>query len=229
MPPNQQFQHLPLLLRYQGGAILRGGGTPAAQTVANRADFTGHATTLRGSASSATVAWQARRVLREQDNLPELGEGIPLLLQVDPGLDLDDLRKKFGFEIVSEQEDGYVIVASADTDLTALIEMIDAYGTGVPRGSATVAKIHRLFDDPDQQERLSRVLSDSLYTAWPTMQDDANYIVDIGIECLGPQEIPDRPKRGKRDTDADWVRKRQSMDDGQDRCLRGLGRPQNHP
>lgn len=207
MPPNRQFQHLPLLLRYQGGALLRGGGQPTPQTNANRADFVTHANTLRGSASAATGAWQARQTLRDQDNLPELAKGIPVLLQVDPGLDLDELRKKFGFEIVSEQEDGYVIVASEDLDLTALVDMINAYGGGVPRGSAAIAKIHRLFDDPDQQERLRRILSESLYQMWPSIQGDAKYIVDVGIECLGPQEIPDRPKRGKRDSDTDWARK----------------------
>ena len=207
MPPNQRFQHLPLLLRYQGGAILRGGGRTADQTNINRANFVAHADSLRGSASSASGSWQARQTAREQDNLPDLGKGIPVLLQVDPGLDLDDLRKHFGFEIVSEQEDGYVIVASEDLDLTALVDMINKYAGGVPRGSATIAKIHRLFDDPDQDERLKRILSESLYQAWPTIRDVDKYIVDVGIECLGPQEIPERPKRGKRDTDADWARK----------------------
>lgn len=205
MPPNQRFQHLPLLLRYQGNAILPRGGKTADQTNINKTNYVAHADSLRGSASSASGSWQARRTAREQDNLPDLGKGIPLLLQVDPGLDLDDLRKHFGFEIVSEQEDGYVIVASEDMDLTNLVDMINKYAGGVPHGSATIAKIHRLFDDPGHDERLKRILSESLYRTWPTIRDEDRYIVDVSVECLGPQEIPKPPERGKRDTDASWA------------------------
>ena len=32
MPPIHQFQHLPLLMRYQGAALIRGGGKQAADT-----------------------------------------------------------------------------------------------------------------------------------------------------------------------------------------------------
>ncbi len=131
---------------------------------------------------------------------------MPVLLRVDRGLDLDVLREKFGFEVVSEQEDGFVIVASEDIDLVQLMTMINAFATDT-RGSATIASIHKLYDDPTQEERLSRILSESLYQAWPTIQDDQNYIVDIGVGGLGVQEIPDQPRRGKRDSDADWARK----------------------
>ena len=43
-----------------------------------------------------------------------------MLVKVDPSLDLDDLRRQFHFEIVSEQEDGFVIAASEDVDLAIL-------------------------------------------------------------------------------------------------------------
>jgi subtilisin family serine protease len=206
MPAGHQFQHLPLLMRYQGAALIRGGGKQAPETKANRANYAAHAGTLSGAARSASDSWQARQVQRALDHLPVVPAGIPVLLQVDTGLDLDILREKFGFEIVSEQEDGYVIVASEDLHVTELLTMINDFATD-KYGSATIASIHKLFDDPTQEERLKRLLSESLYRAWPTIQDDQNYIVDVGVGGLGAMDIPDVPTRGKRDSDADWALK----------------------
>lgn len=131
---------------------------------------------------------------------------MPLLLQVDPSLDLDVLREKFSFEIVAEQDEGFVIVASEDLDLTRFVAMVNEFSVAV-HGSATIAQVHRLFDDPDQGDRLSRILSESLFAIWPTIPDETEYIVDLGIACTGVVEIPTKPKRGKRDSDASWARK----------------------
>ncbi len=51
------------------------------------------------------------------------------------------------------------------------------------------------------------ILSERLFGLWPNVDDNANYVVDIGVTCLGAREIPPVPKRGKRDTDATWARK----------------------
>jgi hypothetical protein len=47
--------------------------------------------------------------------------------------------------------------------------------------------------------------ADRLLDLWPTIQDEQIFIVDIGIACTGTKEIPKRPTRGKRMTDADWA------------------------
>jgi hypothetical protein len=119
---------------------------------------------------------------------------------------LDVLREKFSFEIVAEQEDGYVIVASEDIDLSAFVAMVKAFSVNI-RGSATIASVHELLDDPDQRDRLQRLLSDRLFQEWQQIRDQQAYVVDIGIACTGTQEIPKHPVRGKRDSDPDWARK----------------------
>lgn len=149
MATTRPFPHLPLPLRYRGDALIHGGGKQAAQTRENRAHYATHASTLRTSATSATGAWQRQQADRQATGLPEGPKGMPVLLQVDPNLELDALRDKFGFEIVSEQEDGFAIVASEDISLTALVAMINSFATDA-YGSATIASIHRLFDDPTQ-------------------------------------------------------------------------------
>ena len=205
MPPSPKFQHLPLLLRYQGPALIRGGGKQSDQTRANRQNAVGHSGTLRSIAASVTSDWQDRQTKRIQQGLPVIPKGIPVLLQVDPSLDLDVLRDKFGFEVVSEQEDGYVIVATEDLQLSVFVGMLNDFAMKT-YGSATVASIHRLFDDPSQEERLKRILSELLFQQWP-LQDNLTYICDVGIVCLGTKEIPIYPIRGKRDSDATWSHK----------------------
>jgi len=206
MPGEHSFEHLPLLLRFQGRARLRGFGTPSPQTVANRNARQAHSTSLITSAGSLRTNWQDRKTQSQQQGLPVIPQGIPILLKVDPSLELDVLREKFAFEIVAEQEEGYVIVAAEDIQLTPFLEMVNGFAVQI-RGSATIASVHRLFDDPNQTDRLSRILSDRLMAEWPRIGDDQLYVIDVGIACAGNREIPAYPKRGKRDTDADWARK----------------------
>lgn len=206
MPGPHNFEHLPLLLRYQGRARLKGFGSPSPQTVANRNARQAHSSTLDSAAKAVTATWQARKEQIVAEGVPVIPKGIPLLLQVDPSLDLDVLRDKFSFEIVAEQEDGYVIVAAEDIELTPFVEMVNGFAVQI-HGSARVAEVHRLFDDPNQTERLRHVLSEHLLAQWPNIVDAQSYIVDVGIACTGTEEISAYPKRGKRDKDADWARK----------------------
>jgi hypothetical protein len=206
MPNGHQFEHLPLLLRYRGRAKLGGGGTRSPQTVANRAACATHSASLRGSAGTLTANWRAQNTTRQAQNLPILPAGKPILVKVDPNLDLDVLRDKFDFEIVAEQEEGYVLVASEDIDLAAFTLMVSNFSVSV-HGSATIAYVHKLYDDPNQADRVRRILSDRLFALWPNIPEDRQFVVDIGVACTGTKEIPDEPKRGKRDSDGDWGKK----------------------
>ncbi|GAB2913693.1 hypothetical protein GCM10027093_60220 [Paraburkholderia jirisanensis] len=209
MAGTHNFEHLPLLLRYQGRARLRGGGDASPQTLANRGiQRQAHSVALDTAAQALSTSWQARKAQRQAAGqaLPEIPAGVPIMLQVDTGLDLDALRDKFEFEIVAEQEDGYVIVASEDIQLTAFRAMAQGFAATV-HGSATIALVHTLFDDPDQTDRLGRILSEHLMASWGNIDENQIYVVDIGISCAGTQEIPPRPVRGKRATDAQWAAK----------------------
>jgi len=206
MPPSHQFEHLPLLLRYRGRAKLQSGGGYAPQTKANKNARAQHSAHLGRAAESISTRWKADNDQRQSEEKPVLPAGKPFLVQVDPGLELDVLRDKFDFEIVAEQEEGYVLVATEDLDLTAFTEMVEGFAVEV-HGSAKIAEVHRLYDDPDQTERLKRVLSGLLLDQWVTITDDQEYVVDIGIACTGTVQIPEEPARGKRDSDDDWDRK----------------------
>ncbi len=206
MPGAHNFEHLPLLLRYRGRARLPRGGKTDPQTLENKNARQAHSTYLRGAAKSLSNSWRQRQAERAVAALPVIPNGVPLLLKVDPGLELDVLRRHFNFEIVAEQEEGYVIVASEDIEVAPFLAMLDGFAVAV-HGSTTIARVHRLFDDPAQSDRLGRILSERLMAEWNAVADDQLFIVDIGIACVGAQEIPSRPSRGKRDTDASWAAK----------------------
>src|SRR5579871_6225356 len=206
MPGQHNFEHLPLLLRYQGRARLKGFGTPTPQTVANRNARQAHSNSLVASAQALKTNWEIRKAASLQEGVPVIPQGIPILLKVDPSLELDVLRDKFAFVIVAEQEEGYVIVAAEEIELAPFLEMVNGFAVTV-HGSAKIAEVHRLFDDPTQADRLSRILSERLIAEWPSIADTQLYVVDIGIACTGTQEIPKKPKKGKRDTDAAWAKK----------------------
>lgn len=206
MPIANNFEHLPLVLRSTGPARLKHGGKQSPQTKVNKREPSAHSATLSSSLEALSANWRTRRAAREEEELPILPKGIPILFQIDPNLDLDELRSRFSFEIVGEQEEGYVIVASEDIDLAAFQAKVSDFALRA-RGSATIASVHRLFPDSDPSERLSRILSDQLRANWPRIGDNDVHVVDVGIACSGTTDIPLRRKRGKRDSDADWARK----------------------
>lgn len=210
MADKRNFDYLKLLHRESGPANLSGGGPQVNErTIENRTDRTTHSANLRTTTESVVESRRKVSELRKSANLPELTAGIPLLLEVDPALDIDKLRHHFNFEIVSEEEGGFVIVASSDIDLSEFLEAIDGFAEGTkPRsGTATIASVHRLDDDLNQTQRLKLILSEYLHSVWVTLDSFPNLTVDIGVTCLGTSEIPKQPERWKRESDEDWARR----------------------
>ena len=120
-----------------------------------------------------------------------------MLLRIDTSLDLDDLRRQFQFEIISEQEEGFVIVVSEDVNLTEFQQKVADFTASIT-GSANIAKIHELRADLTQEERLKLILTDTLFNEWATIADDSLYVCDISVTCVGNWDIPTKPSRNPR-------------------------------
>ena len=204
MAEKHNFEHLPLVLRKDGPARFAAAPQPPDPITAdNKQNRASHSGSLMTQATSIAADWMSRQSTREESGLPAIQSGIPLLLKIDTSLDLENLSHFFAFEIVSEQEDGFVIVASEDSDLRGFQQKLNDFTNGV-RGSTNIAQIHELVKDHTQNERLKRVLSEVLFAEWPNLQEDAPYTVDISIACVGNWQIPNKPKRGRR-TDQKWA------------------------
>lgn len=200
-----KFQHLPLPFVAKGTAKISGGGKTGDRTKAHKENRQAHCETISGQIKGVSEA-AAQRLSQRPPDAPPLPPGIPLVLEIDTGLSLDKLRQYFDFEIVLEDEDGYVIVATEDAELTKLQKMVDEFVEKV-HGSATAASIYRVDDDSEQTTRLIRILSDTLFETWSTLESQPVWIVDVGVECTGTREIDKLPKRGVRDSDQAWAKK----------------------
>jgi hypothetical protein len=162
MPGPHQFEHLPLVRREDGRARYARPVFSESQTTKDaRANRGGHSSRLRGQVSTISTNWKTQRDARAAAGLPKIDAGIPLLLQIDPVLDIDDLRHYFGFEIISEQDDGFVIVASEDESLAYFRQRLNEFVDSI-KGSGGIAKIHALRQDLTQEERLRRILTERI-------------------------------------------------------------------
>lgn len=196
MAENNDFTHLPLPLLFQGKPKLHGGGAASARTRRNTANRIAHGGYVKRRSAELSRFWKGRHAERLENALPEIETGIPILLEIDPSADIDFLRG-LGFEIVCEIEEGFIIVATEDVDLSILNQKADAFIANVTAKCNSPAKVYALCEDDD---RLKRILSKELYAKWTTISPEAIYTIDIGVSCCGNIELPKRPDRIDNET-----------------------------
>lgn len=124
-----QFSHLPLRLTNEGTAAAPTGGRrkTSATTLANRGNAGGHGRKLNSSISTLISNWETEREKRKEEGKPDLPDAISFILQVDPNLFNADALKSFGIEVVADLEEGYIIGASADIQLSELRKKIQQF------------------------------------------------------------------------------------------------------
>jgi hypothetical protein len=186
--PADKLEHLKLPHLLSGNAVLRGRSKFSEITEANKADVRGHSGLLRNKALHLKEQWEERRRTRPT-TAPQLPPEVPVLVKIDPSFNIDSLRSSFDFEVVSEQDDGFIIVAAKDLSFKKLLLTIQKFAAS-RRGGGSAASLHDLSDDDDQAGRLRRILSEDLFANWNELGDTARYTVDISIECLGTIRLP---------------------------------------
>jgi len=196
---NDNSQHLPhiqLKLTTKGTANSVGGGSKKnTQTALNKGNRQGHGGRIKKLASSVVSDWQTAQEKRKEEGKPKLPSAISLILEIDTDtFDLDDLRTS-DIEIISELENGFIIGASGDTDLSELQKKIEKFFQE-KRGGNVVAKI---LDILDTNQRPDFILSETLLENWGQIRDEQVYVVDVGISCLGTKskligKYPEKPQ-----------------------------------
>jgi Subtilase family len=196
---SDRFPHIQLRFERSGiSAPPPGGGSKKnAQTLANYGDRWGHGNKLNSSVSSITANWKDTQEKREEEEQPKLPVSRRIILHIDPNSFDPDGLKAYGIELIAELEDGYIIGASADLELSELQNKIGKFIREEGR-SRKVAEIWDLIDGTQQPEY---ILSLELIEHWDLVKDDQIYTVDVGIACLGiKSKLSDCPKREKDET-----------------------------
>ncbi len=200
------FPHLEIKQVIYGKFKSRKGGGKRERnqkTLANLADRNSHGDRLTANVNTLKDYWVENLKIREEQNLPDLPnpEVIPVFLQIDSAeFDVESLRS-FGIEIIAEEEDGFIIGASSD-NLISLNAKIDKFLKQEGRSKDQAAKLWQI--NAGTQWKIQEILSDDLRAKWHQIQDDNQYVIDLGIACC--MRIPTQPEKKKNLNDAKYQR-----------------------
>ena len=191
----EKFPHLKFLQKVTGKPRLHGGGKQNPQSAQNKDNRQGHSGYLSGKTSQIKSDWQKQLHQREELDLAPLdADVIPIFLKINPdliGYDFD--LKQFGIEVISQEEEGFIIGASLD-GFNSLNEKIQKFLDN-ERGGAKIADFLEIIEG--KQWKPSHILSDKLKSIWRTIEETKLYRLEVGIAFDKPLgKSPDPNKRG---------------------------------
>lgn len=197
------FPHLKLVNRLSGThKPRRGFGDPSERSLANLENKIQHGQNLRNNVNAISDAWNSDIQERRNKGLPDLPnpETIPIYLQIDSNIFNPEFLKGFGIEIISEEEDGYIIGASAD-GFRSLRDKIDEFvNAGKAKNTSTLWQITE-----GNTWRRNLILSQELNDRWDQIADDENFLLEIGVACF--IKLADEPILKEKETDEDFKRR----------------------
>ena len=191
----EKFPHLKFLQKVTGKPRFHGGGKQNPQSVQNKDNKQEHFGYLSGRTSQIKSDWQNEINQREQLDLAPLdADVIPIFLKINPdllGYDFD--LNQFGIEVISQEEEGFIIGASLD-GFNSLNEKIQKF-VDDKRGGAKVADFWEIVEGKNWKP--NHILSDKLKSIWRTIEETRLYKLEVGIAFDKPVgKIPDPNKRG---------------------------------
>jgi len=196
MPKYDNFGHLSIPLVLRGKPKLFGGGNPSTTTYSNRQNRAHHGGYMKRRSAELSRFWLERTQERIGQGLPQIKSGIPILLEIDPNVNVEFLRG-LGFEIVAELQEGFIIVASDDFYLKLFHNKIDDFIANIKQKCNSPAQIYALCEEAD---RLKTILSPKLYSDWASLIETNVYYVDIGVSCNGGIMLPTQPTKENNET-----------------------------
>jgi hypothetical protein len=178
-----ELPHLQLRNTYTGTHKPTKGMGPgkSQKTLNNEKNRGSHGQKLQTRLGNLEGFWKYNLIQRKEDGFPDLPESevIPILLQLDPDFDIESL-KGLGIEIILEEEDGFVVGATA-INFVSLKERIDALIQERGKFKNQVAKLWEI--EEGIQWRLEHILSEELSQKWASIADDEMLILDVAIAC----------------------------------------------
>lgn len=211
------FPHIPL--RFIKADTARSGQPPrrSQQSDQNRGNRDGHGGGLKSSVASIVSAWQTDLEIRKDEGLPDLPGTPSLLLKVDPKSFDADTLKGFGIEVVLELEDGYILGASVDADLTQLQQKIAKF-IAEERGGGQVAEIWEILEG--RFGRLQYILSPDLLENWEKVEAEKLYTIDVSIACVGlVSKFSEYPRQSEGQNSERFAASVARWSDGRDQTL----------
>ncbi|NOU16265.1 MAG: S8 family peptidase [Bacteroidales bacterium] len=193
----EQFPHLKFIQKLTGKPRLQGGGGDNEITLQNKTNRQSHSDTLKRSTSKIKSEWEATIATRRTQGLAEIDVSTtPVFLQINPDIIIAEFDlESFGIEIISEEDNGFIIGASFD-NLRSLEEKINGFVTE-EHGSGKIAEFWQIIEGNNEVWKPEHVLSEYLLSQWPKIDDNKNYPLEVSIAFAKPiGKEPDITKRG---------------------------------
>lgn len=192
-----KFPHLKFSENLIGKARFSGGGNPHPDSVRNKNNRQEYSQSLLGITNQLKKDWLSHISERNNQGLAPLDENIePIFLKINPSL-LDDLGfdlESFQIEIISQEDDGFIVGASLD-NLKTLDEKIQLFGN-YERGGAKIADFWEIIEGNRETWKPKHILSAELFEKWNAISDSQTYQVEVAIAFSKPiAKEPDITKK----------------------------------
>lgn len=195
------FEHLNLLRIVETKPYVGQGGGPrkGPKTRYNIEHRQEHYDNLTAQLSTIQTAWEENLTAREENDMPALdtADVMPVFLQIDLTAKDVEALKSFGIEIISEEEDGYIIGASS-VQFQSFTDRLEQFlNQSNKKFKDSAASILSILTDPS--ERLKRVLAPGLLAKWQQLDQEPEMVVYVAISSY--LKIPDYPTQTDNQSD----------------------------
>jgi hypothetical protein len=193
-----RFPHLKFSENLVGRARFNGGGETNPRSHQNKHNRLGYSRELLSKTNLLNKEWARHIAERKEMNLAPLSDEItPVFIQINPDLFADitfDLSS-FGIEIISEEEDGYIVGASSD-NLQSLENKIKQFASS-QKGGGKIADFWQIIIGDRDVWKPKHILTPELMKKWSDIDDTELYDIEVSIAFDKPiGREPDPTKRG---------------------------------
>lgn len=197
-----KFPHLKFSEKLVGRARFSSNrGETHPTTEDNRRNRKGHSNDLLDITAKLNANWASHILERSDLELAPLDENIePVFLQINPELfgDINFDLQSLGIEIISEEENGFIIGASMD-NLRSLTDKINLFAEN-QRGGGKIADLWQIFDGNREDWKPRHILSPSLLKKWNEINDIVVYEVEVSVAFDRPIKVTLNPKSSRYDS-----------------------------
>ena len=193
----EKFPHLKFVQKVIGKPRLYGGGETSERTAKNKDNRQGHSNFLFNKTGNIKKDWNTMLSERKEQGLAPIdSEVVPIFLQINPDILTNDFDlKQFGIEIISEEENGFIIGASLDK-LQSLEEKINGFIES-KHGTGKIAEFWEIIEGDDTNWKAEHILSEELLSKWPNIDDNDIFLLEVSIAFDKPiGKEPDPEKQG---------------------------------
>lgn len=191
----EKFPHLKFVKKVTGRPTY--GISPRISKISdyNRAHRLEHSENLSARAKKTHNEWVKVFEERKSEGLPKLEKEItPVFFQINPNILAPDFDlESLGIEIISEEEDGYIIGASSD-GLRTLQEKIHGF-IDAQRSTGKIADLWKIIDGERDIWKPQHILSKQLWSIWNTIDDEEIFEVEVSVAFTKPLKAPPDPTK----------------------------------